>query len=217
MDDTKPLSASMAASSPSSQERTAVVTMIAKYGKQKFELTCLPSTSTNVGHVKEMLHEKTGILPKRQKLIGLKRGLDSSLSSVVDDDTMLSDLKVKGAAAPAESTAVVVHQFILMGTPEDKYFVDPSEKADLPSIIDDFELDFNAGSEEVKSLHASLSLGHTPQPSKYSFSSCQFFLLVFSGSSTRPRRTISRSLLNLLRFTSSTPLKQQQITRTNRY
>lgn len=174
MDDTKPLSASMMASSPSSQERTAVVTMIAKYGKQRFELTCLPSTSTNVGHVKEMLHEITGILPKRQKLIGLKRGVESSLSSVVDDDTMLSELKVKGAAS-AESSAVAVHQFILMGTPEDKYFVDPSEKADLPSIIDDFDLDFNAGSEEVKRFRASLSLGHTPQTSKYSFSSCQFF------------------------------------------
>ena len=153
MDDTMP--------SAASQERTAMVTMIAKYGKQKFELTCLPSTSTNVGHVKEMLHEKTGILPKRQKLIGLKRGVDSSLSSVVDDDTMLSDLKVKGAAS---ASAVVVHQFILMGTPEDKYFVDPSEKADLPSIIDDFDLDFNAGSEEVNSLHASLLLEGTAQP-----------------------------------------------------
>ncbi|KAL3827545.1 hypothetical protein ACHAXA_002042 [Cyclostephanos tholiformis] len=146
MDDTKP-SASMAASSPWSRKRTPVVTMIAKYGKQKFELTCLPSMSTNVGHVKEMLHEKTGILPKRQKLIGLKKDVDSSLSSVVDDDTMLSDLKVKGATS-AESSAVVVHQFILMGTPEDQIFVDPSEKADLPSIIDDFDLDFNAGSEE---------------------------------------------------------------------
>jgi hypothetical protein len=175
MDDTKP-SASMAASSPWSRKRTPVVTMIAKYGKQKFELTCLPSMSTNVGHVKEMLHEKTGILPKRQKLIGLKKDVDSSLSSVVDDDTMLSDLKVKGATS-AESSAVVVHQFILMGTPEDQIFVDPSEKADLPSIIDDFDLDFNAGSEEVNNLHAVLSLEDIAQPSAYSYSQRQFLHL----------------------------------------
>ena len=36
-----------------------------------------------------------------------------------------------------------------MGTPEEEIFVDPSEKTDLPDIIDDFDLDFNAGSEEV--------------------------------------------------------------------
>ena len=40
---------------------------------------------------------------------------------------------------------------ILMGTPEEEIFVDPSEKTDLPDIIDDFDLDFNAGSEEVGS------------------------------------------------------------------
>lgn len=136
-----------AASLSSFAQRSAVVTMIAKYGKQKIELSCLPSASTTVGEVKEMLHEKTGILPKRQKLIGLKRGNDSMPTAVADDETTLSDLKVKGKAAGGLST-IVVHEFILMGTPEDKIFVDPSEKADLPSIIDDFDLDFNAGSEE---------------------------------------------------------------------
>lgn len=35
-----------------------------------------------------------------------------------------------------------------MGTPEEKIFVDPSQKDGLPDIIDDFDLDFNAGSEE---------------------------------------------------------------------
>ena len=35
-----------------------------------------------------------------------------------------------------------------MGTPEEKIFVDPSDRDDLPDVIDDFELDFNAGSEE---------------------------------------------------------------------
>mmetsp|Transcript_7471 Transcript_7471/g.11138 ORF Transcript_7471/g.11138 Transcript_7471/m.11138 type:complete len:301 (+) Transcript_7471:3-905(+) len=35
-----------------------------------------------------------------------------------------------------------------MGTPEEKIFVDPSEKEGLVDIIDDFDLDFNAGSDE---------------------------------------------------------------------
>jgi len=116
------------------------ITMIAKYGKHKIELTNLPSSSTNVGQVKTLLREKTGILPKRQKLIGLKA---SKKGSVVGDDTPLSDLKVKGNKGDD-----IVHQFILMGTPEEQIFVDPSEKTDLPGIIDDFDLDFNAGSDE---------------------------------------------------------------------
>lgn len=123
------------------QQRTAVVTMIAKYGKEKIELSCLPSTSTTIGEVKELLQDITGILAKRQKLIGLKK----RNAEVVDNDTILCDLKVK--AKPGVSS-FVVHEFILMGTPEDKIFIDPSEKADLPAIIDDFDLDFNAGSDE---------------------------------------------------------------------
>lgn len=39
-------------------------------------------------------------------------------------------------------------EFILMGTVEKKIFVDPREKDDLPEVIDDFDLDFVAGSEE---------------------------------------------------------------------
>lgn len=123
-------------------DATATVTMIAKYGKQKLELSDLPSASTSVGRVKEMLREKTGILPKRQKLIGLK----GNKGVVVGDDTPLCDLKAKGANGGSKGG--VVHQFILMGTPEEQIFVDPSEKKDLPDIIDDFDLDFNAGSDE---------------------------------------------------------------------
>ncbi|KAL7534479.1 hypothetical protein ACHAXR_005904 [Thalassiosira sp. AJA248-18] len=135
-DDAKPAATSAAAASAQT-----TVTMIAKYGKQKIELADLLSPSTTVGQVKEMLREKTGILPKRQKLIGLK----GNKGTVVGDDTSLSDLKAKGGNSGG---AVVVHQFILMGTPEEQIFVDPSEKEGLPDIIDDFDLDFNAGSEE---------------------------------------------------------------------
>ena len=133
MDDSKP--AAEAASSSAGPS----VTMVAKYGKQKIELSNLPSTSTTVAHVKDMLRDQTGILSKRQKLIGLK----GNKGITVTDDTPLSDLKVKGSKGDN-----IVHQFILMGTPEEKIFVDPSQKDGLPDIIDDFDLDFNAGSEE---------------------------------------------------------------------
>jgi ubiquitin-like domain-containing CTD phosphatase 1 len=138
-------SATATSAPPPANASQVGVTMIAKYGKQKIEISNLSPSSTNLGTVKAILHEKTGILPKRQKLIGLKTNGRSS--STLDDDTLLSDLKVKGGGGAEES--VVIHQFILMGTPEEQIFIDPSEKADLPDIIDDFDLDFNAGSEEV--------------------------------------------------------------------
>ena len=84
------------------QQTSATVTMCAKYGKEKIELSNLSPTTTNISHVKEMLYEKTRILPKRQKLIGLKR---KSGRSTVSDDTPISDLKVKGSKGDE-----IVHQ-----------------------------------------------------------------------------------------------------------
>ena len=42
-----------------------------------------------------------------------------------------------------------------MGTPEEKIFIDPSDRKsqDLPDVIDDFDLDFNAGSDEVSWIY----------------------------------------------------------------
>ncbi|KAL7511068.1 hypothetical protein ACHAXN_011050 [Cyclotella atomus] len=117
------------------------VTLVAKYGKEKIELASLPP-STSILEVKELLRQKTGILPMRQKMIGLKV---SSGASSVADETRLGELKVRKGG---DSNASVVHQFILMGTPEEAIFVDPSDKDDLPDIINDFDLDFNAGSDE---------------------------------------------------------------------
>ena len=100
----------------------ATITMVAKYGKEKIELSDLSPTTT-IGTLKEMLCQQTNILPKRQKMIGLK-----SAAGSVNDDTMLGDLKAKKAGD-------AVFQFILMGTPEENIFVDPGEKEDLPDII----------------------------------------------------------------------------------
>ena len=125
--------------------------MVAKFGKEKITLSDLASTTT-IGDVKNMLQSHTAILPKRQKLIGLKKNKGASGGATVDDDTSLADLKVKGSKG-----SEIVHQFILMGTPEENIFIDPHLKEDLPDIIDDFDLDFNAGSTEVSLIYIRLN------------------------------------------------------------
>ena len=82
----------------------------------------------------------------------------------LSNESTLRELKVKNSQAsllkrkdndcsanPSKDTLVslISHEFILMGTPEEEIFVDPSERMDLPVAIDDFDLDFSAGSTEV--------------------------------------------------------------------
>lgn len=121
-----------------------VVTMIAKFGKQRITLKHLDSNTT-IAQVKDMIHVETRILPKRQKLVGLSA--KSGGAKGIHDALPLSELATKGKS---DLTAVdeITHQFILMGTPEEQIFIDPCERDDLPDIVDDFELDFNAGSPE---------------------------------------------------------------------
>lgn len=120
------------------------VTLVAKWGKEKITLEGL-NTETTIGNVKDLLSERTGVLQKRQKLIGLsaKDGVK------VNDDLMLGDLKVKNGKIKDDKEGIV-HQFIMMGTKEEQIFVDPGDKEDLPDVVDDFDLDFNAGSNEVR-------------------------------------------------------------------
>ncbi len=131
--------------------KSTFVSLTAKWGKERIDLNMLPAETT-IGQVKEMLTEKTGVLPKRQKLIGLSLKSISGGAKLMDEN-VLSDLKVKSGKknlkGDGDSNNCVCHQFILMGTPEDKIFIDPNEKDDLPDVIDDFDLDFNAGSDEV--------------------------------------------------------------------
>lgn len=132
----------------------AAVTLVAKFGKERITLDDLDASVT-VGEVKEMLQEQTRILPKRQKLVGLV-ALQGGAKGV-HDNLPLSGLKVKGGskkAAPGEAT---MHQFILMGTPEEEIFVDPSDRDDLPDVLDDFGLEFNAGSSEWSAVVCSSS------------------------------------------------------------
>lgn len=122
------------------------MTLVAKFGKEKIVLTELPH-STKISAVKELLHIHTRILPMRQKLIGLVMSTSTSTqigtsSAVrkVHDDVCLSELKVKKSCSD-------VIECILVGTPEERIFVDPTDRDDLPDVIDDFELDFTAESE----------------------------------------------------------------------
>mmetsp|Transcript_3339 Transcript_3339/g.7608 ORF Transcript_3339/g.7608 Transcript_3339/m.7608 type:complete len:488 (-) Transcript_3339:54-1517(-) len=128
-------------------QQSYTVTLIAKWGKEKIELNDLPS-STSIGQIKDLLSEKTNVLPKRQKLIGL-----STLSKAkVTDGVLLSDLKPKSKAMAKKgengNPSSIKHNFILMGTAEKDIFVDPGDHGDLPDVVDDFDLDFNAGSSE---------------------------------------------------------------------
>jgi ubiquitin-like domain-containing CTD phosphatase 1 len=114
------------------------VTLIAKFAKERIAMEELDRSMT-IGQVKDILWEKTRVLPKRQKLVGLMA--ISGGAKGVHDDLPLSDLKSKGKA-------IGQFEFILMGTPEEHIFVDPKDREDLPDVLDDFDLDFNAGSTE---------------------------------------------------------------------
>jgi ubiquitin-like domain-containing CTD phosphatase 1 len=176
--------------SSSSSIATTKITVIAKYGKEKIVLSDLPH-STRVSTIKELLQVQTNILPLRQKLVGLtlrdngvaKDVIGGNFTSsakrrVVGDDDCLCDLKVKyqkeeivRSSSSTITTKVTTVECILMGTPEDQIFVDPSERKRqwekscvssssssssspytdtsvcFPEVIDDFDLDFTADSE----------------------------------------------------------------------
>ncbi|GKY98081.1 hypothetical protein MPSEU_000766000 [Mayamaea pseudoterrestris] len=124
------------------------VTLIAKFNKQRIELTNLHPTTT-ILQVKEMLASHTHILPKRQKLVGLV-ARDGGAKNVTDSLTLESLKSKTAAAATNASISIMTHQFILMGTPEESIFIDPINRnaSDMPDVIDDFELDFTAGSDQ---------------------------------------------------------------------
>ncbi len=129
------------------QSPSYTVTLIAKWGKEKIELNDLP-LNTNIAQVKDMLSEKTNVLPKRQKLIGLVTLTKGKLT----DEVILSELKPKSKAMTKTADDGIIksikHNFILMGTAEKDIFVDPDDHDNLPEVVDDFDLDFNAGSDE---------------------------------------------------------------------
>jgi ubiquitin-like domain-containing CTD phosphatase 1 len=121
------------------------VSLSAKWGKERIDILGL-EPETKICTVKDLIFERTSVLPKRQKLIGLT----THDKRTVTDDVSLSDLKVKpnNTITKENGTLEIKHSFILMGTPEEQIFVDPSAHDGLPEVVDDFDLDFNAGSDE---------------------------------------------------------------------
>lgn len=120
------------------------ITLVAKWGKEQIELSNL-SPSTNISQVKDAICEKTNILPKRQKLIGLA----TKNKAKVTDNVTLGELKPKpNAVSERDGSLHIQFNCILMGTPEEEIFVDPDDNVDLPNVVDDFDLDFNAGTDE---------------------------------------------------------------------
>lgn len=132
-------------SSDDQKEGKTTVSICAKWGKERIEIKQL-TPGTNLEVLKSLLFEKTMVLPKRQKLIGLSTIDNRRLT----DDVVLSDLKVKASHSTSkeDGSVEILHSFILMGTPEEHIFVDPSAHSDLPEVVDDFDLDCNAGSDE---------------------------------------------------------------------
>lgn len=100
------------------------ITMIAKFGKERIVLSCL-TPETTIGAVKDMLRSRTGVLPKRQKLIGLTLVRTEGGPTTLTDQVLLSGLKVKKAKGKTNGLgeSAVVHEFILMGTPEEHIFI----------------------------------------------------------------------------------------------
>ena len=136
-----------------SNNDTTVVTLIAKWGKERITLEDLAG-DVSIAEVKEMLFERTCVLPKRQKLIGLMSNKSGGGSTkTVGDDVLLADLKVKRKSFNDDQNNNIIHEFILMGTPEEQIFIDPADRDDLPDVVDDFDLDFFAGSSEVRTSH----------------------------------------------------------------
>ena len=140
----------------SPMEPPVKVTILAKWGKERITLQNL-DPKLSIGQVKELISERTNILPKRQKLMGFILEKDKSLSMKLNDDTMLKCLKVKKKSNKSnihtnnDSNVVqIFHEVLLMGTPEEKIFIDPSERSDLPDVVDDFDFDFSVGSTEVR-------------------------------------------------------------------
>jgi ubiquitin-like domain-containing CTD phosphatase 1 len=120
------------------------ITFVVKYGKEKITIRGLNPLLT-IGQVKGMIHNETNILPIRQKLIGLSAKVGGTKG--IHDELSISELAIKNSKT-GDDIKEIVHQFILMGTPEEKIFIDPTNVDILPNIIDDFDFDFNAGSPE---------------------------------------------------------------------
>ncbi|OQR95766.1 hypothetical protein THRCLA_07582 [Thraustotheca clavata] len=100
-----------------------VITLVGKWKKEEVRVEAIPEM--RILDVKQLLYERVGIHPTRQKLIGLNlRGKPAA------DDVLLSALTLKNP-----------QKFMLVGTIESEVFVDLPPSA-RPNVFDDFTCAF---------------------------------------------------------------------------
>lgn len=112
----------------SMSSEVSIIMFKTKFQGKSLELPL--DTTCRVGDLKRLLQDETSVPVSRQKLIGLVKG------KLPPDETLLKSLVSIGTnKAPP-------YKFTLMGTPDDKLFVDPSDRDDLPEVLDDFKAVF---------------------------------------------------------------------------
>ena len=92
--------------------------------RTKFQGLCLDLSldeTSRVLDLKLLIQSETSVPAARQKLIGLAKG------ALPPDETLLVSLVNGLSKGPP-------YQFTLMGTPDDKLFIDPSDRDDLPEV-----------------------------------------------------------------------------------
>ena len=113
------------ASAAAASERDEAFAFATKFQGRELVLPSLARDAC-VGDLKALLEDETAVPAKRQKLIGLVKG------KLPGDEEALASLGLKGLPP---------HRFTLMGTPDDKLFVDPCDRTDLPEVLDDLDVD----------------------------------------------------------------------------
>ena len=106
-------------------KKTSSIVFATRFQGQELVLDGLQSDA-NVGDLKALVEDETAVPAKRQKLIGLCKG------RLPSDEQPLSSLGLRGGPP---------FRFTLMGTPDDKLFVDPCDRDDLPEVLDDLDVD----------------------------------------------------------------------------
>eukprot|EP00743_Colponemidia_sp_Colp-15_P008983 GILK01009802.1.p1 GENE.GILK01009802.1~~GILK01009802.1.p1 ORF type:complete len:340 (-),score=49.87 GILK01009802.1:170-1189(-) len=110
------------------------VVYVAKWGPTSVSVsfTAAEHPTSTIEDLRIRLYSLTNVPPNRQKLLGL-----TAQGKPATDDTLLCAVRAKN------------NQFMLIGTAEDKTFIDPSERADLPEVLNDLDFDYSPDSLDV--------------------------------------------------------------------
>ncbi|KAJ5074750.1 ubiquitin-like domain-containing ctd phosphatase 1 [Anaeramoeba ignava] len=111
------------------------ITLLINFKSQKIEIEM--EKENTIYNLKQKLEELTGVLIKRQKIIGFK------LSGKMPDDSIkLSDSKL-----------VISKKIMLIGTPEKVVQEIQQVPDDLPEIINDLEYDYYPSQKDEEAFH----------------------------------------------------------------